>query len=435
MKVTHVSYRELVGGAPRAANRLHRALLSQNVDSTMYVRVKDSDDRRVEGPSRRERYVAPWKERLAVAAMRLQKSTNASLHSPALLPSGLPARLTRTSYDVLHLHWVNAELLSVEDIGRLRRPIVWTLHDMWAFCGSEHYTDSGPGARWRRGYSTSNRPACETGLDVDRLTWLRKQRSWRSPFPLVCPSRWLATCVEESALLSGWPVHVIPNTLDTHIFRPHSKQLAREVFGLSEAPMVLFGATGGTRDPRKGYHFAVDALRELASTSGSREFQCVVFGQTQPAMGGSMGGLSTRWLGHLHDEWSLALLYSAADVVLVPSTQESFGQTAAEAQACGTPVVAFDSTGLKDVVEHLETGYLAECFKPESLGEGLRWVLGDDGRRTALSLAARDRALRLWTYHQVALQHLEVYAQEHEAFSGTTWPAEAVTTTQPAVRP
>jgi len=114
-------------------------------------------------------------------------------------------------------------------------------------------------------------------------------------------------------------------------------------------------------------------------------------------------------MGHLHDDTTLALLYSAADVTVVPSRQDNLPQSGTEAQTCGCPVVAFNVAGLPDVVEDGTTGYLAEAYSSEDLAKGIAWVLEDAERRAQLGGQARERALRLWSPDVVVPQYVEVY--------------------------
>ena len=95
--------------------------------------------------------------------------------------------------------------------------------------------------------------------------------------------------------------------------------------------------------------------------------------------------------------------------MVVPSKQEAFGQTASEAMACGTHVVAFDTTGLKDIVDHKKNGYLARPFDIEDLAHGIGWVLSDSERHHALALAAREKVEREFEIELVARQYLGLY--------------------------
>ena len=211
--------------------------------------------------------------------------------------------------------------------------------------------------------------------------------------------------------MADWACHVIPNPLDPQQWFPIAPDLAKTVLGLpNEGPLVLFGAMGGTNDPRKGSDLLVQALPHLAAqfADRSRIPRLVIFGQQRDADASNIC-LPVHYLGHLQDDVSLRLAYSAADVMVVPSRQEAFGQTASEAHACGTPVVAFNTGGLPDIVNDRVTGALAEPFDPASLAAAIQWVLGNEQRRAALGAAARERAERLWAPARVAGMYTEIY--------------------------
>ncbi len=414
MKVLIVSRSDARGGAARAGYQLHHALNADGQTSRMWVGIKDSTDPTVTGPV--GALATAWSQirpGLAIALMRrLQRAPDKEWRSLALLPSGLGRVVNRSDADVVNLHWIGDETMSVAEIGRITKPVVWTMHDMWPFCGAEHYAPDGAGARWRRGYAVSTRDATAGGLDIDAWVWRRKSNAWR-PYQIVAPSRWLADCARSSALMQDWPVSVVPNVLDTDAFRPYSKILARDKLGLPpDVPLLLFGAAGGTGDPRKGWDLFVAALELLAADRP--DLMCIVAGENEPAPAPKLA-LPVRWLGHVHDTTDLACLYGAVDVTVVPSRQENLPQMATEAQGCGCPVVAFAVTGLPDAVEHGVTGYLAEPFLPADLARGIAWVLEDRERHLRLRAQARERAERLWSPGIVTRQYREIYAAAIEA--------------------
>lgn len=412
MKPLLLSHGDLQGGAARATYRLHRALHGSKVESTLRVRNKQSDDWTVVGPVHKLDKV--WNRARAPGGSiltKLQRTNNQNLHSMNMLPSRWSAQINRSNADLVNLHWIAGDTISIEDIVRIRKPLVWTMHDMWPFCGAEHYAPDNPGARWRVGYAASNRPDGHAGLDLDRLTWRRKHKAWRKPMHVVCPSSWLAECVRSSALMADWPVSVIPNVLDTRIFKPLDKMFSRATLNLpADKTLVMFGAIGGGKDFRKGFDLLLASLDCLRNLDLSGDVELVVFGQSKPKSEPDLH-FPVHWFGHVHDDPTLALLYNAADVMIVPSRQENLPQAATEAQACGCPVVAFNTTGLKDVVEHQKTGYLANAFDVQDMARGISWVLEDAQRYRALSASARERAVSLWSPEVVVPQYLEVYQQ------------------------
>jgi glycosyltransferase involved in cell wall biosynthesis len=406
LKVFQLNYSDINGGAARAAYRIHHALRANGVDSTFLANVATAGDWTVQAPTRKAaKVLARIRPQLGGLATRLLRTGNPIIHSPSILPSGRVQALNASDADVLHLHWVQSEMLSVADIGRLKKPVVWTLHDMWAFCGAEHYTEE---FRWREGFRADNRPAYESGFDLNRWTWTRKRKHWQRPMHIVTPSRWLADCVRESALMRDWPVTVVPNCVDTDRWQPLEKTLARSLLGLpTGVPLLLFGAMGGSNDPRKGFDLLLDALRHLVGEL--KDLNLLVFGQLAPQQPTSLG-FPVHYTGHLHDDLSLRALYSAADALVIPSRQDNLPNTGVEALACGTPVIAFDTCGLSDIIEHQHTGYLAKAFDTEDLAAGIAWVVTED-QAECLGEQARKRAVTRFANSVVVEQYLNVYAQ------------------------
>jgi glycosyltransferase involved in cell wall biosynthesis len=384
-----------------------------------------NDDTVLGGPPSEQNGI--WKRlhpRLNQRARRGFRTGNPVLHSIAWPDTGLGKeleQLRRDEADIIHLHWLGDSTLSIEEIGRLPHPIVWRLPDQWAFLGAEHYTTPpAPGEtassdeRFVHGYPETSRPSHESGPDLNRQTWLRKQRAWRKPIHIVCTTTWLADCARRSALMNDWPISVIPNPLDLQAYAPLEKTVGRDLHRLPKyPPLVLFGALGGTTDFRKGADLLFEALkilREQVAGTPLETLELVVFGSREPIDPPQLG-FPVHWLGSLADDVTLRLAYTAADLMVVPSRQEAFGQTSSEAQACGTPVVAFRTGGSVDIVEDRVTGCLADPFDPASLAESIRWVFEDSHRRRQLSAAARQRAESLFNSRRIAGLYAEVYSQ------------------------
>lgn len=405
MKVIQINYSDISGGAARAAYRIHHALRESGVDSRMWVNSATAGDWTVQCPEGKvDRVLAKLRPSIGVLPNKLLRTGNPIIHSSSWLPSDWVQKINSSDADLVHLHWVAAEMLSIADIGSIKKPVVWTLHDMWAFCGAEHYTEE---FRWKEGYKSNNRPVYEFGIDLNRWTWERKKKHWQKPMHMVTPSRWLGRCVSESKLMAEWPVSVIANALDVGKWKPVDQSLARALLHLpADVPLLLFGAMGGGKDPRKGYDLLLRALKQVLSTIP--ELELIVFGQLSPEHPSDLGA-PVHYTGPLYDDVTLQLLYSAADVMVIPSRQDNLPNTGKEALACGTPVVAFNTCGLPDIVEHERTGYLAQAFDVEDLANGIQWVLADNVRLEKLGHNARQRAVEKFAYPVVAAQYRQVY--------------------------
>lgn len=404
MKIVHCNSTDSGGGAARAMMRLHGALEREGVDSSVRVRLKAGEHAKVIGSASRLAkalsLARPVVGRIIEGGLGLGDGAYRSYN---LLPSRLAREFNASDADLVHLHWLGDECMSIADIGAIRKPVVWTLHDMWAFCGAEHVADDGSGARWRNGYAAGS-GAMSISVDMDRLVWKRKSRYWRSVRHLVSPSRWLASCARGSALMADWPIDVVPNVLPTEIFRPLDRSICRHILSLDgSTPLVLFVAHNGIADRNKGWDLLEAALH--ATVAKVPALECVIVGAEKPAS----FCLPIHWLGRIHDELLLPVIYGAADVVAVPSRCENLPQVATEAQACGRPVVAFATSGLSDVVVDGVTGYLVPPYRSEDLGAAIASLLTDGPKASAFSLAASRRANELWSASAVIPKMLGVY--------------------------
>lgn len=413
------SYGDKEGGASRAAQGHHKALLSEGIPSEMLVAVKKSDLPFIHGPTGKyEKGMVHIRREFSQWLALFQRTSNKNLHSLQLFPSIFKSKLNESDCDVVNLHWICSEFLSIEDIGKIKKPLVWTLHDMWPILGAEHYVSDNGFSRAVLGYKPENRLPGHGGLDLDRWCWVRKKKAWKTPFQIVVSSQWMKDKVNASELMRGWPVTIIPNPIDLKRFSPIDKKTAREILGIPiDRRVVAFGATGGLNDVRKGGDLLVSALNIINKTVTNLDV--LIFGQSRTGFHPIEKNNIIHWMGPVNDDIVLALIYSAADVVAIPSRQDNLPLTAAEAQSCACPVVAFNVTGLIDLIEHKVTGYLASPFSLEDLAFGIKWILESDRRLKSLSIAARARAELLWSAEKTNSKYLEVYGkainQHHES--------------------
>jgi glycosyltransferase involved in cell wall biosynthesis len=312
------------------------------------------------------------------------------------------------NHDIVHLHWVSGGFLHIESLKRLHSPIVWTLHDMWPFTGGCHY--SGGCNRYQNACGSC--PILGSHKDHDMSHWIisRKRKTLEGlNLNIIAPSRWMSKCVQSSSLCKNARVEVIPNGLDTARYRPVHKGICRELLGLPKRKKLIgFGAIKSTQDERKGFQLLADSLRCLASTHAANQTEVVVFGASQPDTPLDLG-LRAHYLGTLHDDISLALLYAACDIFVAPSVEDNLPNTLIEAMSCGTPCAAFRIGGMPDLIEHESTGYLARPFDVHDLTRGLVSMLTDDEHLERLSRMARQKAEQEYSLEKIATRHLKLY--------------------------
>jgi len=310
--------------------------------------------------------------------------------------------------DVVHLFWVNSSFMKVETLRQFKKPIIWTLHDMWPFTGGCHYDDEC--GRFRQSCGLCPILGSASNHDLSRQIWERKQQSWRDvPIVVIATSHWLAEIAKASTLFKDKRIEVIPNGLDTAKYKPFDKRAAREVYGLpQDKNLILFSAMGVTLDKRKGSHLLYPALKKIAQAGWGERTELVVIGATTPANPPDLG-MKVHYMGQLHDEISQILLYSAADATVAPSTQENLSNTVMESLSCGTPVVAFNIGGMPDMIDHQSSGYLARAFEPDDLAAGIVWVLEDKVRHEVISRQARKTVEERYAIEAIAHRYLALY--------------------------
>lgn len=411
MRVCLISTTDSGGGAPIATGRLHQGLTSAGIDNTWLVGIRSGQSSNVTGPaSAWER----WTNIMRVTADRIplwgHGRAVARRFSVAWVPDRLEHYLGNLQPDVINLHWISGGFIRLESLARIDRPIVWTLHDMWAFTGGCHYT--GECARYLAECGRCPVLDSRRENDLSRWVWKRKSKIYADlNLTIVAPSNWLAECARSSPLVKNVRIEVIPNGVDIHRFLPADKRTARQLLGLPEdRKLILMGAVRTTEDVRKGFDLLVQALKHLSERKMIEDVDIVIFGASRCPEDIDLA-MPVHCLGTLDGEDPMVLAYSAADVFVAPSREDNLPNTVMESMACGTPVVAFKVGGMQDMIDHRQNGYLAQPLDTEDLARGIYWVLSADARRGALAQAARKKIIAGFSIAKQAQAYLGLYKE------------------------
>ena len=433
MRITILSTFDNFGGASIAASRLNKALNTNGLSSNMLVQDKKGNLPYTET-------VAPnWFQKklafLRFALDRLQftfyeKNKDVRfIFSQATIGVNVSNHPLIQQSDIIHLHWINFGFLSLDSLEKLfntNKPIVWTLHDMWAFTGGCHY------ARECTNYE-KNCGNCVPFLknpsenDLSNQVWKRKKEIFsKANLTIVTCSEWLAQKARESSLLKDKTIISIPNPIDIDVFRPIEKSVARAYFKLApDKKYILFGAVK-ISDERKGFAYFVEALSMLdirllileneSSNNEHRltniehrkkDIEIIIFGQAQTS---DFEGLpfKVNILGRLLDLETIARAYSVASVFVSPSIEDNLPNTIMESMACGTPVIGFEVGGIPEMIDHQKNGYLAQYKSAEDLAKGIYWTLFESDYQ-ALTNNSRKKVLDNYSEKVVAEKYKEVY--------------------------
>ena len=406
MKILIVNTSDLEGGAARASYRLHKSLLAIHVDSKMLVQNKSSDDFTVIAETSKLRKgfnkLRPTIDSLPIGFFKERTKT---LFSPSWFGfSNIVDQINEMNPDIVHLHWICGGMMTIEDIARIKAPIVWSLHDMWAFTGGCHYDEECQG--YEKECGNCKVLGSDKENDLSKKIFKRKQKAFtqKKDITIVGISNWLNECSKNSTLLKDKNHINLPNPLDTNIFKPFDKEKARELWGLpKDKKLVLFGAMGATSDPRKGFNELMESLEKIEDSN----VELVIFGSERCEDTKDLG-FNVYYLGQLYDDVSLVTLYNSVDVMIVPSLQENLSNAIMESLACGVPVVGFDIGGNADMIDHERNGYLAKPFSTIDLAFGIEWVLNNYNYKI-LCQNARNKVLNNFDSVVLAEKYIELY--------------------------
>jgi len=384
MKVLHVNTFDN-GGAAIAATRLHKALLSKSIDSSMLFLYKTNNSL----PNSygfintsNKTYGFINRQLFRVRNKLFPKFTHQQLNNQKLqnraegfdIFSFNPTDFDITTQkcyqeaDIIHLHWI-AGFVDYRFFQTNKKPVIWTLHDMNPFTGGCHYSAG------CEKYKTEckNCPQLEGTINSDNsfLDQEYKMLIFQGKAPIItAPSQWLMHCSSQSKLFRTFKNLHIPNSLDLSVFKPQNKSFCRSALNLPQGKKILLFVCDNIENKRKGFDLLVEALPKIEQTNvhicavGDRN---ISFTSQE----------NITFLGRVYDERLMALIYSAADAYVLPSREDNLPNVMLESVACGTPVIAFPVGGILDVIKTGFNGILAHDISSESLANALTDFIED----------------------------------------------------------
>ncbi|MCQ6274674.1 glycosyltransferase [Bacillus sp. V3B] len=306
--------------------------------------------------------------------------------------------------DIIHLHnihgyYINIELLFAY-LRKVNKPVIWTLHDCWAFTGHCSHFDYVGCEKWKTGCyncpQKSQYPASAL-LDNSKKNFLNKKELFTGlkNMTIVTPSKWLANLVKES-FLEEYPVKVINNGIDLDVFKPTNSNF-REEFGLQNKFIILGVATNWGM--RKGYKYFLD----LSSRIPDDEV-IVLVGLTEK----QVNNLPSNIIGITRTDSTkeLAEIYSLVDVFVNPTVEEVMGLVNVEALACGTPVITFNTGGSIETVDE-DCGFIVGKGNLDELIERIKLV--KDKGKLNYSNRCLERTRRLYSKHDRFGDYINLY--------------------------
>lgn len=400
----------LHGGAGIACERLMLALNSIGVDAKLLTS-SPNDKGNIQS-------LGSWKTALSKAAFYAERlsflpyeKSKAVRFSYSLANFGVDIRQHPIiqDADVINIHWVNQGFLSLkslEQLGRLGKPIIWTMHDMWPFSGGCHYA----------GNCLNYKKACGNcqfflknpkNNDLSNKIWKQKQTIYpKLRLAGATPSAWLRDCAKESSLFKKIEVRAIPNPIDINQYKPIDKIAARTHYKLPlDKKLALFMAMK-VSDERKGFKYFEESLQYLHQQhQAEKSLELVVAGKANAEDFAHLP-YKVHYIGQLSGADAIMQAYNASDMFVIPSLEDNLPNTIMESLACGTPVVAFQTGGIPEMVKHQKTGYIASYKNAQELADGIHWLTQ---HHEPLQVTCRQKVLNDYTFEIVAKKYQDLF--------------------------
>ncbi len=293
------------------------------------------------------------------------------------------------------------------------KPVLFTLHDMWPMTG--HCSQSLGCERWATGCGACPHLDAHPAVKRDNtaLEWKLKRKVYeRSQLGFITVSKWLTKMARQS-MLAPYPVHHIPNGIDTSIYEPIDPQKCREALGIGDARYVIIFVALALGDRNKGGYIVTQALNALPE-SMRRECCLVVFGDGGKQLSKQLDEelrMRVLDLGYVRHDRLKAIAYSAADVCLFPTRAEAFGLVVAESMSCATPVLSSNVSAIPELIEDGVTGRLAESGNAEQFAGFLQEMLEDAASRERMAQAGRELIVADYNLDQIVERHIALYRE------------------------
>ena len=413
MRVLFINTSERIGGAAIAAYRLMDALKNNGIKAKMLVRDKRSDQ--ISVVELKKSWWKVWQfiwERIIIWKENHFKKHNLFAVDIANTGTDVTTLPEFQQADVIHLHWINQGMLSLNDIHKIiltGKPIVWTMHDMWPCTGICHH------ARDCNKYhdECNSCPYIYNGgrkNDLSNKVFLNKKALYKlAPITFVTCSKWLKEQASFSALLTGQQIIDIPNPINTNLFKPRNKIESRTKCKLPiDKKLILFGSIKIT-DKRKGIDYFIESCKLLVEKypEVKDEWGIVVYGKHSDQLI-SLLPFKVYALNYISSEKELVDVYNSVDIFVTPSLEENLPNTIMEAMACGTPCVGFHIGGIPEMIDHLHNGYVAEYKSAEDFANGIHWAL-TEGDYNTLSEEAYRKVVASYSEGAVAKRYIDIY--------------------------
>ena len=410
MKVLLISHSDNLGGANKASYRLFESL-KPILNIEILCRYKSLKDPKINNFLKPNKILSKIRDRIGNFISKLyinhEKISNKPYMSGNWLYSNWSKKINESEFDIVNTHWIGSETISIKDLGKIKKPLIVTLHDMWFFCGMEHYYNLN---QFNMNFRWMNKKKIKKFylFDLSKIVFYRK-KNLNNISHLVTPSRWLANYCLKSPILEKKKITVIPNPIKTNIYKPLNYEKLRKKFKIkNNEKIILFGSSSALSVEAKGFSKLIKILSELKKISNLK-IKVLIFGDTSEINNYQIP-FEYIDFGYINKITDLVEIYSCCDVLVIPSILDNLPQIATEGQACGCPIASFETGGLPEIVDHKINGLLAKNFDTKDFAKNIKEILEmDNEAKKKMKSAARRKALTHWDEKVISKKYFNLY--------------------------
>ncbi len=398
IKVLHIVGGKQSNGAFKGAYILHNALLKLNVNSKILNDGNDIFDNKNDNDNILCHNNGFYSNILKKIFIFLEKTLKTIfLHSPRetftfnFFGFDLTKIKEYKKSDIIHIHWLSEGFINLSSISKIKKPVVWTIRDMWPFTGGSHYTMDFE--KYEKSF-------------LAKFVRKFKKNCFKENIHFIAPSKWIKKKAEQSEILQNKKIIQVDNNVDLKNFNSISKEKSRNDLKIfTKKKIILYGAQN-PQSKRKGWNLFVDALKKI----DKNEFFLLVFGKFWSHKILDNIGIEYKSMGFINDTNLLKTVYSSADLFVASSIHDAWPKTFAEAMYCGTPVVCFDNTSISEIVDHKKNGYVVNDFTSDGLKKGIEWLANEVSKNSLMNKFATEKILN-YDPKIIASKYIKIYNQ------------------------
>ena len=404
MKILHINFSEK-GGPGIGAERLSQGLRSKKINSELFYFSKFTKSKRTPYLQKIKSKII-WKIQILIKKILLKFIFNVghkeTMSFNLLSSLNLNKILEIKKPDIVHLHWIGNEMLSMKTISQIKKPLIWTMHDMWPFCGAEHFTNNN---NFANGYKAQNKNLIRKKFNVNRFIWNLKYKFLKNKnIVILCPSEWIRKRAKKSIIFQKKKIFTFPNIINSNDWKILPKPyLKKKYLNNTKKKVLLFSATSSVNH-RKGFNFLFDAIENYLD----QDFYYLLVAGVKPNLFDSLN-IEKKFLGEISSISEMNMIYNMTDIYILPSLIESFGQVFIEAGACGVPSVAFQNTAAEDVILHKSTGYLAKYKSSKDIANGINWCKKNLISKKIICNKIRKNTINKYSYQKKIPKMIKLY--------------------------